>query len=130
MNKEMSRELQSLDSERRMDKLALKGHQWTIAQQLNSSMGQDMKDVLEGKKQVKFSLWRRIKNKTTSDFSFCQSTISCKIYNNKRNYYIRQPHSIDCNNINCIISNNKDYNITKLSSNTLKSEYINKLYGA
>ena len=56
MNKEMSRELQSLDSERRMDKLALKGHQWTIAQQLNSSMGQDMKDVLEGKKQVKFSL--------------------------------------------------------------------------
>lgn len=62
MNKEMSRELQSLDSERRMDKLALKGHQWTIAQQLNSSMGQDMKYVLEGKKQVKFSLWRRIKN--------------------------------------------------------------------
>ena len=58
MNKEMNRELQSLDSERRMDKLALKGHQWTIAQQLNSSMGQDMKDVLEGK----FSLWRRIKN--------------------------------------------------------------------
>jgi hypothetical protein len=45
-----------------MDKLALKGHQWTISQQLNSSMGQDMKDVLEGKKQVKFSLWRRIKN--------------------------------------------------------------------
>lgn len=62
MNKEMNRELQSLDSERRMDKLALKGYQWTIAQQLNSSMGQDMKDVLEGKKQVKFSLWRRIKN--------------------------------------------------------------------
>jgi hypothetical protein len=62
MDKAMSRELQTLESERRMDKLALKGHQWTIAQQLNSSMGQDMRDVLEGKKQVKFSLWRRIKN--------------------------------------------------------------------
>lgn len=58
----MSRELQSLDSERRMDKLALKGRQWEIAQQLNNSMGQDMKDVLDGKKQVKFSLWRRINN--------------------------------------------------------------------
>jgi hypothetical protein len=62
MEKEMSREIQSLYSEKRMDRLALKGHQWTIAQQLNGSMGQDMKDVLEGKKQVKFSLWRRIKN--------------------------------------------------------------------
>lgn len=62
MDKEMNREIQTLESEKRMDKLALKGHQWTIAQQLNSSMGQDMKDVLEGKKQVKFSLWRRIKN--------------------------------------------------------------------
>lgn len=62
MDKEMNREIQTLESEKRMDKLALKGHQWTIAQQLNSSMGQDMKDVLEGKKQVKFSLWKRIKN--------------------------------------------------------------------
>ena len=62
MNKEMSREIQTLESEKRMDKLALKGHQWTIAQQLNSSMGKDMEDVLEGQKQVKFSLWRRIKN--------------------------------------------------------------------
>lgn len=62
MNKEMSRELQTLESEKRMDKLALKGHQWTIAQKLNGSMGQDMKDVLNGKKQVKFSRWRRIKN--------------------------------------------------------------------
>lgn len=63
MNKEMSREIQSLESEKRMDKLALKGHQWTIAQRLNGSMGQDMKDVLEGKKQIKFSFWRRIKNR-------------------------------------------------------------------
>ena len=63
MDKAMSREIQTLESERRMDKLALKGHQWTIAQRLNSSMGQDMKDVLEGKKQIKLSLWTRIKHK-------------------------------------------------------------------
>ena len=63
MDKAMSREIQTLESERRMDKLALKGHQWTIAQRLNSSMGQDMKDVLEGKKTVKISLWKRIKHK-------------------------------------------------------------------
>ena len=63
MDKAMSREIQTLESERRMDKLALKGHQWTIAQRLNGSMGQDMKDVLEGKKTVKISLWKRIKHK-------------------------------------------------------------------
>lgn len=63
MNKEMSREIQSLYSEKRMDRLALKGHQWTIAQQLNGSMGQDMKDILDGKKTVKLSFWEKIKHK-------------------------------------------------------------------
>lgn len=63
MDKEMSKEIQSLESERRMDRLALKGHQWTIAQQLNGSMGQDIKDVLEGKKMVKMPFWKRIKHK-------------------------------------------------------------------
>jgi len=66
MEKEMSREIQSLYSEKRMDRLALKGHQWTIAQQLNGSMGQDMKDVLEGKKTVKLSFWKKIKYKIDS----------------------------------------------------------------
>ena len=66
MEKEMNREIQSLYSERRMDRLALKGHQWTIAQQLNGSMGQDMKDVLEGKKAVKLSFWKKIKHKIDS----------------------------------------------------------------
>ena len=62
MNKAMQREIQSLDSERRMDELALKGHQWTIAEQLKGSLGEDMRAVLNGEKQVKFSFWRRIKN--------------------------------------------------------------------
>ena len=62
MEKELNRELQSLESERRMDKLALKGHQWELSQKLNGSMGQDMMDVLQGNKQIKFSLWKRIRN--------------------------------------------------------------------
>ena len=66
MEKEMSREIQSLYSEKRMDRLALKGHQWTIAQQLNGSMGQDMKDILDGKKTVKLSFWKKIKHKIDS----------------------------------------------------------------
>ena len=44
----------------------------------------------------KCCLWRRIKNKTTNNFYFCQSTIACKIIYNKRNYYFGQQHSIDC----------------------------------
>ena len=62
MSNEIDRELQTMKSEKRMDELALKGHQWSISEKLNGSMGQDMMDVLEGKKQVKFSLWKRIKN--------------------------------------------------------------------
>ena len=63
MRNELKMEMQTLESERNMDKLALKGHQWTIAQQLNGSLGKDMKDVLEGRKQVKLSLWKRIRHK-------------------------------------------------------------------
>ena len=63
MSDAINRELQTLKSERRMDELALKGYQWSIAQELKGAMGKDMKDVLEGKKKVSFSLWERIKNK-------------------------------------------------------------------
>lgn len=63
MDKSIQREIQTLNSEKRMDELALKGHQWTIAQQLNGSMGQDIKDVLEGKKTVKLSFLKKIKHK-------------------------------------------------------------------
>lgn len=62
IDREITRELTSLEGEKRMDKLALKGHQSSIAEQLNGAMGKDMTEVLNGKKKVKFSLWRRIKN--------------------------------------------------------------------
>jgi hypothetical protein len=62
MDKELNREITSLESEKRMDELALKGYQHSIAEQLNGAMGKDMTDVLSGNKKVKFSFWRRIKN--------------------------------------------------------------------
>lgn len=63
MEKELNREIVSLNSERRMGELAIQGYQSSIARQLNGSMGEDMKEVLSGNRKVKFSLWRRIKNK-------------------------------------------------------------------
>jgi hypothetical protein len=44
-----------------MDKLALKGHQWNIAEQLNGTMGKDMNDVLSGKKRVEFTFWTKLR---------------------------------------------------------------------
>jgi hypothetical protein len=44
-----------------MDSLALKGHQWNIANQLNGSMGKDMNDILTGKKKVEFTFWTKVK---------------------------------------------------------------------
>ena len=61
MEKELQREIQTLKSEKKMDELALKGHQWSIAEQLNGSMGKDMNDVLSGKKKVEFTFWTKIK---------------------------------------------------------------------
>lgn len=63
MDKELSREITSLESEKRMDELALRGYQYNIAEQLNGAMGKDMVDVLSGNKKVKFSLFRRIMNR-------------------------------------------------------------------
>ena len=63
MDKAMSREIQTLEGERKMGELALIGHQNSLASQLNGSLGQDMKDVLEGRKTVEFTSWRKIRNK-------------------------------------------------------------------
>ena len=60
---EIDRELTTLKSEKRMDILALKGHQWNIAEQLNGSMGKDMTDVLSGKKKVELTFWTKVKYK-------------------------------------------------------------------
>lgn len=63
MDKEIQRELTTLSSEKRMDTLALKGHQWNIAEQLKGSMGKDMTDVLSGKKKVELTFWTKVKYK-------------------------------------------------------------------
>lgn len=60
---ELDRELTTYESEKRMDELALKGHQWNIAEQLKGSMGKDMDDVLSGKKKVEFTFWTKLKFK-------------------------------------------------------------------
>lgn len=61
MEREIQREIQTLRSEKKMDELALKGHQWSIAEQLNGAMGKDMNDVLSGKKKVEFTFWTKVK---------------------------------------------------------------------
>lgn len=63
MDNEIRRELTSMEGERKMGELALIGHQNSLASQLNGSLGQDMKDVLEGRKTVEFTSWRKIRNK-------------------------------------------------------------------
>lgn len=59
---EFERELVTYNSEKKMDKLALKGHQWNIAEQLNGTMGKDMNDVLSGKKRVEFTFWTKLRH--------------------------------------------------------------------
>lgn len=59
---ELLRELSTLEGERKMDKVALKGVQWQLSEKLNGEMGRDMDEVLSGRKLVKFSLWHRIRN--------------------------------------------------------------------
>lgn len=61
MDSEYNREVTTYESEKRMDALALKGLQWNIAEQLKGSMGQDMNDVLSGKKKVKLTFWHKLK---------------------------------------------------------------------
>ena len=54
------REVITYNSEKKMDELALKGHQWNISEQLNGSMGKDMSEVLSGKKKVEFTFWTKL----------------------------------------------------------------------
>ncbi len=60
---EFERELVTYNSEKKMDRLALKGHQWNIAEQLKGTMGKDMDEVLSGKKKVEFTFWTKVKFK-------------------------------------------------------------------
>jgi len=60
---EFERELVTYNSEKKMDRLALKGHQWNIAEQLKGTMGKDMDEVLSGNKKVEFTFWTKVKFK-------------------------------------------------------------------
>lgn len=84
----------------------------------------------KGRKKItfKFILWRRIKDKTSNNFNFCNSTIKCKINIHKEfKYYIGNPHSYDCNKFNNILENN-DINISDNNKkDNLKTDLINKI---
>lgn len=60
---ELNRELTTLKSEQNLSATALKGHQTQIADMLNGAMGQDIRDVLSGKKKVKLSFWQKLRYK-------------------------------------------------------------------
>ena len=60
---ELNREMTSLNSERRMSQMAIRGYQSQIADKLNGSMGNDMMDVLSGKKHVKLTKWQKLRYK-------------------------------------------------------------------
>ena len=57
MDKEMQMEIQTLNSEKRMYELANKGYQNMIAEQLNGSLGDDIKKAFND------SLWNRFLRK-------------------------------------------------------------------
>lgn len=60
---EIDRELTSLKSEKRMSEMAIRGYQSEIANKLNGAMGDDMMDVLSGKKYVKLTKWQKLRYK-------------------------------------------------------------------
>ena len=62
MDSEIRREITSLNGEKKMSEMAVRGYQNSIAEQLRSSMGKDMDDVLEGRKKVEFTFWQKIRN--------------------------------------------------------------------
>lgn len=68
MNSEELRELRSLEGERKMSQVAIQGYQQQTAIKLRGLMGQDIKDVLTGKKKVKMSFWQKLNYKIKNMF--------------------------------------------------------------
>ncbi len=66
---ELDREFTSLKSEKRMSEMAIKGYHNEIAEKLNGAMGNDMVDVLAGKKFVKLTMWQKLKYKVDNFLS-------------------------------------------------------------
>ena len=58
MNSEIEKELTTLESERNMSKMALKGHQNRLAEQLRGEMGADINRIVKRKK----SFWDKLDN--------------------------------------------------------------------
>lgn len=59
----ISRESTTLMSERRMSDMALKGHQAMLSDMLNGSMGEDIDEVLSGRRKVKLTFWEKLRYK-------------------------------------------------------------------
>lgn len=63
IDSETAKELEALENGRKLGKVILEANQRRIADMMKSEMGQDMKDVLSGKKQVKEPFMSRLKYK-------------------------------------------------------------------
>lgn len=69
-----------------------------------------------------------IKRKTTTEYSFCYSTITCKINNNnERRYFIGQAHSQDCQNISTTARSLFSETIKNNNAKDLNHEFITKI---
>ena len=66
---ELFKELRGLENDRLMNDRILDGVRGDIAKKLNGLMGDDIKDVLEGKKVVKLTFKEKIKYKINSWFN-------------------------------------------------------------
>lgn len=59
----IDKELQSLNGERMMSRVAVQGYQSQIADKLRGAMGDDMMKVLNGERVVKLTKWQKFKYK-------------------------------------------------------------------
>jgi hypothetical protein len=66
----LAREYATLQSEKKMTEMALKGHQNELANKLRGSMGEDMKKALEPKKENK--AWKRFKQSSDNFLNLLQ----------------------------------------------------------
>ncbi len=63
MNDSMiNKELSTLESERKMSEIALKGHQNELARKLRGSMGEDIMKTIEPKKKDKNGFFHKVRN--------------------------------------------------------------------
>ena len=79
---------------------------------------------MHSKNSYRCCLYRRQRDKTSNRYSFCNSSITCKINNNKeRIYYIGKAHSKDCTKVTNINKHNLSYNENVNNIKNLKDEF-------